>query len=83
MDGQVLGVETHAYAMTNPQNTSDSKDPLKWGFFITKIGLSELCQKKTGILVFSFREANHGTFENIELLKWCTHQELNLKPADP
>ncbi len=53
MDGKVLGVEAYAYAMTNPQNTSVSKDPLKWGVFITKIGLSELCQKKTGILVFS------------------------------
>ena len=51
MDGKVLGVE--AYAMKNPQNTSDSRNPLKRGYlvFITKIDLSELCQKKTGFLV--------------------------------
>jgi len=69
--------------MKNPPNTSDSRNPLKWRFFITKIGLSELCQKKTGFLVFSVLEGNHKTIEKIDVLRWCTHQELNLKPADP
>ena len=53
------------------------------GFFITKIGLSELCQKKTGFLVILVLEGNHQPIEKIEVLEWCTHQELNLKPADP
>ena len=83
MDGKILGVEAYADAMTNPQDTSDSKDPLKWGLFTTKIDLLELCQKKTGFLVFSVLEGNHQPIENIELFEWCTHEELNLKPADP
>ena len=45
MDGKVLVTETNY--MTNPQNTSDSRKPLKWGFFMSELGLSELCQKKT------------------------------------
>ena len=33
MDGKVLGPEAYDYAMTNPQNTSVSKDPLEMGVF--------------------------------------------------
>ena len=52
MDGKILVTKTNR--MTNPKNTSDSRKPLKWGFFVPKIGLSELCQKKTGFFEFFY-----------------------------
>jgi hypothetical protein len=46
MDGKVLVAE--ANPMKNYLKIkSDSRKPLKWGFFIPKSGLSESCQKKT------------------------------------
>jgi hypothetical protein len=41
---------------------------------------SGIFQKKSGFSEFLHPPKNH---ENIEFLKWCTHEELNLKPADP
>ncbi len=46
-------------------NTSDSKKPLKWGFFIPQIGLSELCQKKTGFFEFFYFEETRKTLVKI------------------
>ena len=45
MERQILDAE--ADAMTNhPKIKSNSRKPLKWGFFIPKFDLSESCQKK-------------------------------------
>ena len=63
MEGQVLVTETNR--MTNPQKTSDSRKPLKWGFFIPQIGLSELCQKKTGFFEFFYFGKTHKTLVKI------------------
>ena len=60
MERQVLVTETNR--MTNPHSTSDSRKPIKWGFFIPQIGLSELCQKKTGFFeLFHFE----GTLKTV------------------
>ena len=63
MERQVLVAETNR--MTNPQNKSDSRKPLKWGFFIPQIGLSELCQKKTGFSEFFYFEETRKTLVKI------------------
>jgi hypothetical protein len=48
MDGKILVAETNAM-MNRLKIKSDSGRSLRWGFFITKIGLSALCQKKTRV----------------------------------
>ncbi len=63
MERQVLVTETNR--MTNPKNTNDSRKPLKWGFFIPQIGLSELCQKKTGFFEFFYFGKTHKTLLKI------------------
>ena len=51
MERQILDAE--ADAMTNhPKIKSNSRKPLKWGFFIPKFDLSESCQKKTEFFYF-------------------------------
>ena len=67
MNGKVLGIEAYATVMTNSQDSSDSNDPSLEMFFITKIGLSELCQKKTEVSVFLVFQGNHQPIENIEV----------------
>jgi len=52
MERQVLVTETNP--ITSPQNTSDSRKPIKWGFFIPQIGLSEFCQKKSEFSEFFY-----------------------------
>jgi hypothetical protein len=63
MERQVL--VTEANPMTNPQNTNDSRKPLKWGFFIPQIGLSELCQKKARFSEFFYFEETRKTLVKI------------------
>ena len=38
---------------------------------------------KSPFLAFLYPQETHRHIEKIEDFKWCTHQELNLKPADP
>ncbi len=60
MERQILDAE--ADAMTNhPKITSNSRKPLKWGFFIPKFDLSESCQKKTEFFEFFYFGETHKT----------------------
>jgi hypothetical protein len=64
MERQILDAE--ADAMTNhPRIKSNSRKPLKWGFFIPKFDLSESCQKKTGFFEFFYFWGTHKTLVNI------------------
>ena len=64
MERQILDAE--ADAMTNhPKIQSNSRKPLKWGFFIPKFDLSESCQKKTGFSEFFYFGETHKTLVNI------------------
>jgi hypothetical protein len=64
MDGKVLVIET--IAMKNhPKIKSNSRKPLKWGFFIPKFDLTESCQKKTGFFEFFYFVETHKTIVNI------------------
>ena len=63
MERQVL--VTEANRMTNPQQISDSRRPPKRGFFVPEIGLSELCQKKTGFFEFFHFGETHKTLVKI------------------
>ena len=61
MERQILDAE--ADAMTNHlEITSNSRKPLKWGFFIPKFDLSESCQKKTEFVEFL---ETHKTIVNV------------------
>ena len=72
MDGEVLG--TKANRMNGGLKYHiNSKKPLQWGFFIPQIGLSELCQKKTGFLEFFYFEETHETLVN----KWRKEWDSN------
>jgi hypothetical protein len=53
------------------------------GIFLSELGLSELCQKKTGFWEFLHSQGFYESIENSDDYKWRTHQELNLKPSDP
>ena len=81
MDGKVLVTETKP--LTNLQNISDSRKPLKWGFFMSEFDLSELCQKKTGFLEFLHSQGIHRSIEKTDDVRWCVRQDLNLQPSDP
>ena len=64
MERQILDAE--ADAMTNhPKIKSNSRKPLKWGFFIPKFDLSESCQKKTEFFEFFYFVETHKTIVNI------------------
>jgi len=52
---------------------------------VKSIGLSgSVREKEDGVCGSCYiRLELNQTSEIIKILKWCTHQELNLKPADP
>lgn len=52
MRPRIFPVETYADAMTNPQNTSDSKDPLKWVFLLPKSVCQNRVRRKPGFWPF-------------------------------
>ena len=64
MERQILDAETNV--MTKHHKIkSNSRKPLKWGFFIPKFDLSESCQKKTEFSEFFYFRETHETIVKI------------------
>ena len=64
-------MDAEANAMTNhPKIKSNSRKPLKWGFFIPKSNLSESCQKKTEYFEFFYFGETHKNLVNIWRKGW-------------
>ena len=62
MDGKILGIEAYADAMTNPQDTSDSKDPPEMGVLYYQIRFVRILSEENrvfGLFGLGTKSPNH------------------------